>query len=346
MTYSGFFVRDQLGDTVSGLQKRDGSSGSPDIILNGITPAPNPSVFTTTSGYHTDYGCDVTLEQANFVYLRALNTTSEQATGTAWFYYTPCNLLLWPSDWRSAAIQVDGMEMNCQPIVATAGNQVCVTDSFVWTPPDLPLDADHYCVVSWIDYPVHTDPGWTPLSELPRFNTLDDLLDFVVTHPNMGWRNTFDVPRDGSGWSRTSAIAGPPKGGQFHVGIGWSGMPEDATVSYSIPGGANGDPKTINRTLSPLNDSDGEYLSQTTWKAGFATSITINYTQGETPPQPGASVTAEVILPVQSMRSSTLRLARELQPGGFRKIHVVDEDGRRVGGEEDAFCIGSVTYRF
>ncbi|MBK3842450.1 hypothetical protein G3A42_31345 [Paraburkholderia aspalathi] len=331
-------------------QDRSGWSGCPDIILCGTAPPSDPSAFTTASGYGTDYGATVFMEKANYVYLRALNTTSGPATGSAWIYYAESDLALWPSKWQKANIQVGGMTMNNQPIVATEGNQVCVTSRpFVWTPPQFQTQSgdDHYCVVSWMDDPPHEDPSWTPLSDIPTFTVFDDLVDFILKHPNMGWRNTVDVSGLGPQWSQTIAITGPVAGGQFQVGVQWHNMPTDGgTISYSIPGGPDGNPPPVNTKAIPIYASDAAPMTPVTWPANFASSISITYTQGETPPPKGAYIAPAVNLPADQMRASTLRLARELQPGGFRKVEVVDALGRRVGDEDEVFCIGSTPYRF
>ncbi|KUZ80130.1 hypothetical protein [Burkholderia ubonensis] len=349
MSYSGFFVRDNLGQSVLGGQDRSGWSGCPDIILCGTTPPQDPNAFTTAAGYATDYGAYVYLEQANYVYLRALNTTSGAATGAAWLYYSENDLVLWPSKWQKAAIQVGGMVMNNQPIAATAGNpQVCVTGPFVWTPPNLPQGSDHYCVVSWMDYPPHQDSSWTPLSDIPQLSDLDDLVNFIVQHPNMGWRNTVDVSRDGTGWTKTTPITGPVAGGQFYVGVHWKDMPAgEGSISYSIPGGP-GDkpPRVVTEQPIPIYASEATPLVEVSWPPNFASSISITYKQGNTTPPKNAYVAPVVALPVKQMRASTLRLARELQPGGFRKVQMVSELGPIAGDQFEAFMIGSTPYRF
>ena len=153
MSYSGFFVRENIGQTVDGGQDPSQWSASPDIILCGIKAPPNTTDFTTPQGYATDYGNIVYMNQVNYVYLRALNATTAAATGRAWFYYAESDLCLWPSKWMSTNILVDGIGMNNQKIIATGGNQVCVSGPFLWTPPyfhDGSLDtlAD---VVAWFN---------------------------------------------------------------------------------------------------------------------------------------------------------------------------------------------------
>src|SRR5690606_25197221 len=119
-------------------------------------------------------------------YLRALNTTANALTGQAWFYYTESDLMLWPSNWQAANIVVGGLTMNNQQIGSTPGGQVGVTASpFIWTPPPFSSGHstyDHYCVISWMENPPLQAPPWTPLSQIPNFQTCNDLANFVCSN--------------------------------------------------------------------------------------------------------------------------------------------------------------------
>lgn len=233
--YQGLFVRDQLGQ----LPNQPGTtfSMSPDIITSGAQPAPDASQFVTPDGYATDFGANVILNQPNFVYLRALNTDPAiPTTGRAWFYYTESDLALWPTKWRSDSILVDGNAQNYQDIAAAATNQACQPNSpFVWTPP-LPASNTHYCCVSWMENPPVSSPPQDPILKLPPFATFDDLVNFILSHPNMGWRNEMNVAGLGATWSLTTNIAGPASGEPFLVGVQCTNMPTDGQISFSIPG--------------------------------------------------------------------------------------------------------------
>ncbi|TSD83483.1 hypothetical protein FFK22_037555 [Mycobacterium sp. KBS0706] len=349
--YSGFFVRDNLGQTPSGGQDRSGWSGCPDIILNGTTPAENPSDFTTADGYATDYGDTVQMEAANYVYLRALNATSGPLSGSAWLYYAEGDLALWPSKWQRANIQVGGEAMNYLPIAATAANQICVTGRpFIWTPPAFQSGhsaSDHYCVISWMENPPLKPPPWTPLDDIPGFTVFDDLVDFILAHPNMGWRNTTDVSGNGPSWQETTSITGPVGGGSFFVGVAWQGMPTDGgTIGYTIPGGPNGDPPTYTQDPQPIKRASGSLVSQQTWPENFASSITISYTQGSTAPPKGAWIAPYVGLISNQMRARTLNVARQSKTGWLRGAKILDVLGRGIEIEDDIFVIGSTPYRF
>lgn len=354
MTYSGFFVRDNLGQTVEGGQDPSQWSASPDIILCGTTPPPNTTDFTTPKGYATDYGNVVYIDRVNYVYLRALNTTTAAATGKAWFYYAESDLCLWPSKWQSAQVTVDGLGMNHQPIVSTAGNQVCVSGPFLWTPPpfgDGHTDDDHYCLVSWMENPPLHQPPWTPLTGLPELFAFEDLLNFILDHPYMGWRNTVDISGNGPTWQKSTAITGARSDATIRVGVEWKNMPsgKDAgTISYTIPGNSDGEnPPTI--TLDPpipISYKDGDWLTPVSWAGGFSSTITISYNQGSVAPAKGAWIAALVILPTDQLKRETLERVRQLQPERLRRLKQVDALGHETGIEGEGVILGSTQYRF
>src|SRR5258708_3714133 len=159
--YSGLFIRHQMGDTPSSMGT--GWSASPDIILAGTTPAPNPGAYVTPTGYQTDYGSTVYLDQANFTYVRALNASSGAITGRIWLYYVPSNLCLWTQNWLSAPIVVGDQSVNYTLISAQALNDIVVTNPpFVLTPPP-PAGCGHYCVTAIAENPPLSDPPVSPI---------------------------------------------------------------------------------------------------------------------------------------------------------------------------------------
>lgn len=354
MSYSGFFVRENIGQTVDGGQDPSQWSASPDIILCGTTAPPNTTDFTTPQGYATDYGNVVYMNQVNYVYLRALNATTSAATGRAWFYYTESDLCLWPSKWMSANILVDGIGINNQKIIATGGNQVCVSGPFLWTPPSFHQGHsgdDHYCLVSWMENPPLQDPPWTPTTNLPELFEFEDLLNFILDHPNMGWRNTVDISGHGPSWQKSTAITGARNGAQIYVGVEWKNLPSGkggGTISYSIPGNADGmNPPTINTDPPiPISLPTSNSTVPLDWADGFSSTITISYTQGTVAPPKGAWIAALVILPTDQLKRETLERVRQLQPERLRQLKMVDALGHETGIEGEGVIVGSTQYRF
>jgi hypothetical protein len=345
MSYSGLFVRDNIGQTPSGGQ--DGWSGCPDIILYGLTPASSTGIFTSTAGYGQDFGSTVYMNQANYVYLRALNTTGGAITGAAWFYYTESDLMLWPSNWQSADILVAGEAMNYQQIAATNPNDVCVTGAFVWTPPSFSpghSGGDHYCCIAWMENPPLQPPPWTPLQSIPNFTDCTQLANFVCAHSNMGWRNTVDVSQAGPSWQQTVTVTGPTGGGQFKIGIACDNMPTDGYFAYSVPG--SGGVPTVNFPKTLIWDPDAAPTTTVTWPAEFATSITISWWQGAIVPPKGAAISPVVILPSSQVDSKALIKARRTAPWRFRTTRNFDQAGLYTGQDESGVIFGSTPFQF
>jgi hypothetical protein len=189
--YSGFFVRDALGDTPN--QPGSGPwTASPDIILAGTEPA-QAAQYATPQGYATDYGATAYVNTPNFLYARALNASPGALTGRVWFYTVPSDLALWPQNWSGNGIMVGSQQVSYQDIAATQANEVSQPDlPFLWQTPQ-PQPGAHFVTLIWIENdPV--EPPTSPAASLPAFPTFDDLAEFILTHPNIGLRDTVASP--------------------------------------------------------------------------------------------------------------------------------------------------------
>ncbi len=296
--YSGLFIRHQMGDTPSSMGT--GWSASPDIILAGTTPAPNPGAYVTPTGYQTDYGSTVYLDQANFTYVRALNASSGAITGRIWLYYVPSNLCLWTQNWLSAPIVVGDQSVNYTLISAQALNDIVVTNPpFVVTPPP-PAGGGHYCVTAIAENPPLSDP---PVSPIPAgsMGTFAQLVQFILDHPNMGWRNTVDVEQNVPTFQQVVPITNADAGGQLSIGIQCKGM-TSGFYSFSVPG-PDAD-NTIIVSTTQITNPNAQLTVPVTWPAGFNSSITLNYyadPQAKDPPPPGATISGLVIIPTDQI---------------------------------------------
>jgi hypothetical protein len=358
--YIGFFVRDNLGQ----VPNQTGSSWSscPDIIFAGNgNPAPPPlSTYTSAAGYATDYGSTVyttTPPTPNFVYLRALNTNpaatpAAPITGRVWFYWVESDLALWPQNWNTTQVAVAGSQINYQPITTTANNQVVICNlPFIWTPPP-PASGTHYCGVSWIEN-VPSNPAQNPALGFGAFSTFNDLVNFVLQNPNMGWRNTNDVTSLGFTWTQTTGVTGPSTApGMFYLGIQCKNMPTDAQLGYTIPG-PNPSIATISSNLTPISNPNMlNMVPIVGWPASAVSSITIYYKQGPTQPQNGANVTVTLIIPSSSLTSDTLKLLAEAPEHMVLRttLDFVSHRDSLVGVELDydiyAAILGTQTYGF
>jgi hypothetical protein len=312
MTYTGFFVRDYIGQ----LPDQAGSSGNwsscPDIIFwnqqNPPMACPNPQVFTTTQGYGTDYGSTVYIGQGNpipnYIYLRAWNTNAaatptSPVTGRAWFFYTRSDLALYPRNWKSDVISVAGNTgVNYQDITATAVGACQPALPYVFSPVD--PQGQHYCGISWIENQP-SDPPENPVVEYGSMGDLNGLVKFILDHPNMGWRNTTSVRAAGPTWAYSTNVTGPTPAKPFIIGISCSNMPTDGSIQFSIPSPGPGIP-TINMPKMQIPDPNWyNGINIKNWTAGLQSSVELSYYQGATVPPAGADITITMLVPRKTL---------------------------------------------
>jgi hypothetical protein len=187
MSYSGFFLRDALGDTPT--SPAGAWTNSPDIIPAGLQPLADPSEPVSQAGYARDEGQPVRDGSVNYIYVRALNTGGA-ATARIWLFYTDASLALWPQNWQYEGIQVAGAQANYVEIAANSANQIVLSSPpFQWTPA---RPRSHYCLIAIAENAPLSNPPTPPLPQQP-FGTFDELAAFVQGNPNVGWRGVVDI---------------------------------------------------------------------------------------------------------------------------------------------------------
>lgn len=342
-SYSGLFLRNQLGDVPTN-PKSAGWSGSPDIILAGTAPTPDPSIYTTPAGYSTDYGSTLYINQTNYTYVRALNATGGAFAGRLWFYYTQSDLALWPQNWLATGVWNGGQPQNWAEVAASAANQVVVGPPMQWVPPPLGgSSGNHYCLICMAE----NDLAIPPVDPKPTsaMGSWQDLANFVISHPNMGWRNTVDVSNAGVSWSYTAPITGPTgdsgSSSQVNVGYQCSNMPTDGTVSISMKGPpGQGDINLINQPIQSPNQSwTVQYVK---WPNNFNTQMTVSFHQGNTTPQKYSG-----IVPVLTSPSS--KALDKLAEAHRYPFHMMMEHDLETGvakGPVKVYIIGGVPLMY
>jgi hypothetical protein len=291
------------------------------------------------------------------VYLRALNTNpaaTPQApiTGRAWFYWVESDLALWPQNWNTSLVTVAAAPINYQDITTTANNQVVICNlPFIWSPPP-PASGTHYCGVNWIEN-TPVNPPQNPALGFGAFATFNDLVNFVLQHPNMGWRNTTDVTSLGFTWTQTTGVTGPSAApGTFYLGIQCKNMPTDGQLGYYIPG-PTPSIAPINSNLTPISNPNMLNLVPIVgWPANAKSSMTIYYKQGPTQPPTGANVTVTLIIPNSQLSLDTRALLKKAPEHlVFRStLDFVRNRDALVGVELEydiyAAVLGTMTYGF
>ena len=337
MTYSGMFLRSYIGQQPG--QNQGGWSASPDIIFAGTTPAADPTVYTSSANYNKDYGSTVYLNQVNYVYIRGFNNTTASETARIWFYYTRSDLALWPSNWFANNIQVAGNMVNYTTMTASQ-NEIGVTNPpFLWTPPPLNSGNNHYCAIAFAENPPLSSPPQSP-APTGYMGSTSELANFILSNPNMAWRNTVDVSVNTPSWQTTTNITGSTEGGQLQIGIQCTNMPNDSYVAFSVPGPDA--QNTINVPKMQISNGNLALSLPVNWPAGFQSSITISYWQGSTNPQVGASIVPTLWIP-QTQVSYETQLKTRHRPV---YVHAFESPRMLYLAPVKMYVIGAVPYRF
>jgi hypothetical protein len=167
-------------DGDSGTPHQGQISASPDIILSPTAVA-NPQVdFGDPS---QPFGSEAIAGQANYLYVRAWNRGTADATNvTATVYWAEPATLVSPDQWTL----VGSVDIPLVP----AGNVITVSPPIVWPAASIP-GAGHYCFVATLYHP--KDPGANPidLASLTAAWKLDweQFFRLVRANNNITWRN-------------------------------------------------------------------------------------------------------------------------------------------------------------
>jgi len=297
MTISPIFVRDELGQIPG--QSPGGFSESPDILFSGKGSVQDPSVFTTPDSYAQAGSSTVYINQNNYVYLRGLNTTQTPQTSHMFFYYTPSSLMLWPANWQSSNITVNGLDQNwslltAPPLSSGVSGVGVTTAPFKWVPPPLPDDpGNHYCTIAWSDNNP-TTPTPPDLAAFGAFQTVDELAAFVISHTQMGWRNTYDVYGSPPTYTYNSPISFQAAGGNIAISVQFFDVPLDGTFSVVMP--SDGKNPGINLIDANISKYEGGFnTNYMSFLPNYATNLAVTWTKGQINPPPTAYVSVSVV---------------------------------------------------
>lgn len=312
-TYSGLFLRHYLNEQPG--SPRDGWSASPDVFPYGRSIEKDPSIFTTAAGYLKDWGQDVALRNDNYVYVRGRNVGATEITSRVYFYYTRGSLCLWPANWRSDKVSIGNVDRNWVDVTAPANGYGVGRTPFVWIPDDLDPGSDHYCVIAWAaDGP---NPQPPDLARFSKFATHDDLVNFVVSHHNMAWRNTRQYRTEPPFSTYATAVSAAPSGSSVYLNIGFRNLPRDGKFSVNLAG--PDEDNSIRMDPTPITEHPNGYVpinNPLALPSNFTTSLRVQYWRGPTDPPETAQIKVTLLVQVgPAMISDIERLYR---PTGLR----------------------------
>lgn len=129
--WNGVTLRCALTD--DGALPRSYLAESPDIILNGAMPLPDPSILCSPQSYASASYQSALIGMPNFLYVRGNNATPAGLEGNWALFAAPLNLLLYPAMWLGCPLTTSDGEAT-SPLVIQPGAIGVSGDPFVWTP--------------------------------------------------------------------------------------------------------------------------------------------------------------------------------------------------------------------
>lgn len=348
MSYNGFFIRDYVGQPIDG--PRDTKWISPDIICTGPTPLPDPKVIVNANNYNKGLpqGSQHIPLVNNWVYVRGVNPQSVPQTSTIFLYYAETSLILWPQLWKTSGIQAAGENKNWIQLNAPAnsnnGGIAGTLVPFGWTPPRPHVG---FCLLAW----ANNGPDQLTPPVIPDLLTTQDMAEFIIAHPNIGWKTTVEgqVASDGEPIvQQTIPIIGPASGGTLSIGLQCHNMPTDGFIEFSVPG-----PDKQNTIIFPKSRIVTPNYSPSfmvEYPPNFETEMTWTYYQGVTPPPAGASITPFVA--IWEPGAAFMEHVKEVAPKYIAEVHHYGTPGAFLANKDlnlppkTIIVIGSITYVF
>jgi DNA-binding beta-propeller fold protein YncE len=335
--YQGIFLRKYIGQKPGDGGSSSGWCFSPDIQPSGVKAMPDPSVLGQQANYNTDFttrdDIKIVLGQFNNVYARGLNTTAGPQKSRIYFYWVVSSVVQIPSSWSPYNFMFDQNLQNWLDVAAQKQNEIVYSPApLSWKPdPNNP----HYCLVAWVDNSANPSPP--DLSQLSNFRTWDDVGNFIISHPNIAWRNTNDVAVPGQFMNAQIRVEGPSQGGTVTLGVKMDNIPTDgsATVQFTLIN-SNG---TISYN-SPVYKIITNTFSQTiNWPANAPNPLlTYTYNPPGNKLQGGEKISAfAAIWPGAS-------LMRRLQLTARESLNEVP--GPRLQGGVQLMIVGSVRFNY
>jgi len=287
--YRGAFLRQFPGQLVT--TPATGAQTSPDLVVSGAAAAKDASAYTTSASYNsTTLNATVALDLRNFLYIRAINTTSGPVTARVYLYWTTASDISPPS-WNATNFTYAGRTQNWVDLIAASAGEVMVsTVPLVWAAP--PSVTDPPILIAYVDNSENPQP---PDFSAFGYVNAKAVTSFVAGHPQLSWLTLSGQQVPTPTMTSQSPLSAGTGAGTAYAGIQLANIPVDGTVSLSVPGpdAAN----TIVVTGMKVPDPNAFVSWPVTYPDHFQTSAVITYTKGTTPPSNGSIVATLVPRP-------------------------------------------------
>lgn len=288
-SFGGLFVRQFAGQTAA--QPGTGALTSPDIIVTGAAAAQDAGAFTAAASYSPGTISNAAVTGVpNFVYLRAINPNNGTQKARVYLYSgdtaTP-NL----GNVTSQGFTVAGNPQNWVDLSADKQNQVLVsTVPVVWVPTSPASSQSRQFLLAYVDGSGDPQP---PDFGVVGYLTLDAITTFVATQPQLSWVQVTNTPPSPQPSFATQYGVAAATAGRYLVGLQFTNLPVDGSVTVSIPGPDAADTLVIPSFHPPSPNAVAAWA--VTYPAGFQTSAAVSYWAGATTPPTGANATLFMI---------------------------------------------------
>ena len=174
--WNGIVVRCDMGEQC--MVPRNALANSPDIVVAGTTPFPDPGILTDPRNYDRVFDGGLQIGLPNYLYVRGKNAVANDLSGNWNLFWAEPNILLYPYLWANNGIATSSGSRNPR-FTIRAGAIGATTDPFTWVPPDY---AAHSCLVAIANTPGHGNP-------MQGVNDITSLASVLALNANIAQRN-------------------------------------------------------------------------------------------------------------------------------------------------------------
>lgn len=221
--WNDIFFRANKND--NGAYPTEGCQSACFDIITRQAPLKDPSILINND-WNENQSQDMNARMNNYIYVRGNNLSGKQQTGQVYLYYSPAQLLLYPTLWKDNIIQVGGHSDYFDFSVEKDGKFICADSSqgtFVWNPQL--ITNDHYCLISRAVTKDHTAP-------IPNASDVVNFGKFISTNRSYGWRNVTVTDRNTADFSQTVNYEQGTTGHTMHIILSCKDVPVGAEVAF------------------------------------------------------------------------------------------------------------------
>lgn len=203
------------------------------------------------------------------------------------------------------------------PLTFAGTNDIAVVgEPFTYTP----ISEEHSCLIAQVVTPNNPNP----LPADGTFGTMDQLAQYIVTHPDMGWRNVVlvdaAIPTFINTFSIDTTSLAAGTSGTFLIGMSYTNLTVGSQLAFSagtpIPSGPDAG-KVLALVQTAVTMTSGSLgTSYVTIPAGYQTTVSFSYFASGTV-QPGWSVKFYALMIVPGSNAALAQHATPIHEMGI-----------------------------